>query len=137
MASIVFVAVVLEYIHQVLLVGPLLIPHFAGLAVGVPLDGVEHLAAAAHLEDPVDLGERLVVDAAQRAGSLTHVDGRELPVDLAVVLDDPLPDGPLLGVQFGFHEPRHDAVARAEDVLADDALERELLTALLALDEEA
>ena len=43
---------------------------------------------------------------------------------------------PLFGVQFRFDEPRDDAVTRAEDVLADDTLERQLLTALFALDEE-
>ena len=37
----------------------------------------------------------------------------------------------------GLDQPRDDAVARAEDVVADDALEGQLLTALLALDEEA
>ena len=39
-------------------------------------------------------------------------------------------------MQVGFHEARNDAVARAEDVLADDAFQGQLLAALLALDEE-
>ena len=49
---------------------------------------------------------------------------------------NPLPHGSLFGVQFGFDEPRDDAVTRAEDILANDTLERQLLTALFALDEE-
>ena len=131
-----FVAVRKEDIHHVLLVGALLVAHFAGLAVGVLLDGVEHLATAADLEYLVDLGERLLVQPAQGPGAVAHVDGRELAVDLLVVVVNPFPDGALLGMQFGFHQPRHDAVTRAENVLADDALQGQLLTALFALDEE-
>ena len=130
------VAVRKENVHHVLLVGALLVTQFAGLAVGVPLDGVEHLAAAADPEYLVDLGERLLVQPAQGPGAVTHVDGRELAVNLPVVVVNPLPDGALLGMQLGFHQPRHDAVARAEDILADDALQGQLLAALLALDEE-
>lgn len=132
-----FVAVRKEDIHHVLLVGALLVAHFAGLAVGMPLDGVEHLAAAADLEYLVDLGERLLVQTAQGPGAVAHVDGRELAVNLPVVVVDPFPDGPLLGMQVGFHQPRDDAVARAEDVLADNAFQGQLLATLLALDEEA
>ena len=94
-----FVAVRKEDIHHVLLVGALLVAHFAGLAVGMPLDGVEHLAAAADLEYLVDLGERLLVQTAQGPGAVAHVDGRELAVNLPVVVVDPFPDGPLLGMQ--------------------------------------
>lgn len=131
------VTVIQENIHHVLLVGALLVAQFTGLAVGVPLDGVEHLAATADFEDFVDLGERLLVQPAQGPGTVTHVDGRELAVNLLVVVVNPFPDGALLGVQFGFDQPRNDAVTRAENVLADDALQGQLLTALLALDEEA
>ena len=67
---------------------------------------------------------------------MAHVYGRELSVDLLVVIVDPLPHGSLLGVQLGLHQPRYDAVARAEDIFADDALEGQLLAPLLALDEE-
>ena len=68
---------------------------------------------------------------------MAHVDGREAAEDLLVVVENPLPDGALLGVQLGLDHPRHYAVARAEDVVADDAFERQLLAPLLALDEEA
>ena len=131
------VTVVAEDVHHVLLIGALFVAHFAGLAVGVFLDGLEHLAAAADIENAADLIERLLVDAAQGSGPVAHVDGRELPVDLLVVVVDPLPDGSLFGVEFGFDKPRNEAVARAEDILADNAFQGELLAALLALDEEA
>ena len=54
---IVFVAVIEEDVHHVLLIGSLFVTQFAGLAVGVLLDGVEHLLAAADLENPVNLVE--------------------------------------------------------------------------------
>ena len=127
-----FVAVIEEDVHHVLLIGSLFVTQFAGLAVGVLLDGVEHLLAAADLENPVNLVERLLVQTAQRTRAVTHVDRRELTVNLLVVIVNPLPHGSLFGVQFGFDEPRNDAVTRAEDVLADDTLERQLLTGLLA-----
>ena len=40
-------------------------------------------------------------------------------------------------MEVGFDQTGHDAVARAQDVLPDDALEGELLPPLLALDEKS
>lgn len=54
-----------EDIHHVLLIGALPVAQFPGLAVGMLLDGVEHLLAAADFEDFVDLLERLLVQTAQ------------------------------------------------------------------------
>ena len=50
---------------------------------------------------------------------------------------DPTPYGSLLGVKFGSDKFGHNAVSRAEYILADGTFERQLLAALLALDEEA
>ncbi len=131
-----FVAVRAENVHHVLLVRSVGVPHFAGLAVGVALDGLEHLAPAADLENAAYFVQRLLVQTAQRPRSLPHVDGREAAEEVAVVPVDPLPDGSLFGVQFGFDKPRHDAVTRAQDVVADGAFECQLLAPLFALDKE-
>ncbi len=53
----VFVAVVLENIHHILMVGTIGVSHFAGFAVGVLFDGVEHRLATANLENAVYLIE--------------------------------------------------------------------------------
>ncbi len=94
----VFGAVFAEYIHHVAVVGTLFVAHFAGLAVGVAFDGLEHLSAAAFVEDAVDFIERFGIEPTQGARPLALIDRCETAVDFAVVVVNPLPYGALFGM---------------------------------------
>ena len=110
------------YLHEILLVSAVK-THFARLAVGVLLYGIEKLLAARYLKDAVNLLHCLVAAFAQCARALLAIYGCKLAIYLLVVVDDPLPYGSLLGVKLGAYVAGCEAVARAKDIVANGTLQ--------------
>ena len=110
------------YLHEILLVSAVK-THFARLAVGVLLDGIEKLLAARYLEDAVNLLHRLVAAFAQCARALLAIYGCKLTINLLVVVDYPLPHCSLLGMKLGAYVARCKAVASAQDIVTYGTLQ--------------
>ena len=123
-------------LHKVTLVSTLK-AHLACLAVGVLLDGIEELLATRNLKDFVNLLHRLVGAFTQSTRTLFAIAVGVATIHLLVVLNYPLPYSALLGVQLWADIARCEAVACAEDIIANGTLQSQLLATLLALHEEA